>query len=173
MNLQMTYIDLDGNNIICDHQYRFRKKHSTRDTIIVSLAHHRALSAMNSGNSLLGIFLDFSKAFDTMNQQKINLEQSAIQLIKSYQFKYRVGFYFRISMYKSKRLQYQHTAADLVSPTTPNLVAVYTMEPGIGRSPVNMQTYNMLHSFQFSTAFFYSFAYFDTIKIPPFQRLYM
>ena len=88
MNLQITYY-LDGNNVITDHQYGFRKKRSTRDAI-VSLA-DRALSAMNNGNSVLGIFLDFSKAFDTINHQillnkliKINFNQSAVQLIKSY-----------------------------------------------------------------------------------------
>mgnify|MGYP001800133980 FL=1 len=46
---------------------------------------------MNSGNYVLGIFLDFSKAFNTINNQillnkliKINFNVFAVQLIKSY-----------------------------------------------------------------------------------------
>ena len=71
-------------------QYGFRKKHSSREAI-VSLA-DMVLSAMDSGNSVLCIFLlGSSKAFDTINHQiflnelmYINFDRFTVQLIKSY-----------------------------------------------------------------------------------------
>ena len=52
-------------NILYDRQFGFRDKHSTAHaTLLIS---DRIQKAMEDGQYSCGIFLDFSKAFDTVN----------------------------------------------------------------------------------------------------------
>ena len=49
------------------HQYGFRKRHSAKLSLINLLS--RLTSQIDQGNSTIGIFLDFSKAFDTIEHK--------------------------------------------------------------------------------------------------------
>ena len=52
-------------NILCDNQYGFRKNHSTSLALIEF--YDKVSSAFDRGEVAVGIFLDLSKAFDTVN----------------------------------------------------------------------------------------------------------
>ena len=56
---------LDKNNIISDNQYGFREKHSTSHAIIHLI--DKITNDLDNSISTIGIFLDLSKAFDTVN----------------------------------------------------------------------------------------------------------
>ena len=56
---------LDNHNIISPHQFGFRKNKSTQAAII-SLTDY-ILKSFDNNNSTIGLFLDLSKAFDTVN----------------------------------------------------------------------------------------------------------
>ena len=56
---------LDKYNFLCNQQYGFRKKHST-ELAIVELANDIA-EAIGAKQTTIGIFIDLSKAFDTLN----------------------------------------------------------------------------------------------------------
>lgn len=58
---------LNLNNIISKSQYGFQKNKGTRDALIDFA--NQSLSALNNSNIILGIFIDFSKAFDTINHR--------------------------------------------------------------------------------------------------------
>ena len=53
------------NELLCDCQYGFREKHST-ENVVVELSHRIALE-IDKGNTPITIFLDLSKAFDTLD----------------------------------------------------------------------------------------------------------
>ena len=54
-------------SIICDNQFGFREKHNTTHAIL-TLIHKISISFDNSCHTV-GLFLDFSKAFDTIDHQ--------------------------------------------------------------------------------------------------------
>ena len=56
---------LDKYNFLCNQQYGVRKKHST-ELAIVELANDIA-EAIDAKQTTIGIFIDLSKAFDTLN----------------------------------------------------------------------------------------------------------
>ena len=56
---------MDKNNIIYKYQFGFRQKHSTQQAII-SLV-NKITSCIDSGDLMIGVFLDLKKAFDTVN----------------------------------------------------------------------------------------------------------
>jgi hypothetical protein len=58
------YSFLTNNNILYDYQFGFRNKHSTILAIIEIVDNIR--EQLDKGNSVLGIYLDLSKAFDTV-----------------------------------------------------------------------------------------------------------
>lgn len=62
-NRLMTF--LDNNQILFDRQFGFRSKHSTSHAIL--LITDRIQKAIEKRHYSCGIFLDFSKAFDTVN----------------------------------------------------------------------------------------------------------
>ena len=51
--------------ILCDNQLGFRKNHST--TLVLIDLHDKISAALDNGELAVGIFLDLSKAFDTVN----------------------------------------------------------------------------------------------------------
>ena len=55
--------------IIYDNQFGFRKNHSTNHAINFSI--YKILEGMNRNKLMLGIFIDLSKAFDTINHDKL------------------------------------------------------------------------------------------------------
>ena len=56
---------LDNNKILYPYQFGFRKKHSTN--LALTTLNCQITTAFNDNKYMLGIFLDFSKAFDTLN----------------------------------------------------------------------------------------------------------
>ena len=56
---------LEVNNVLHQHQYGFRKKYSTKLSV-VNLC-NAILKFVDEGKITLGVFIDFQKAFDTIN----------------------------------------------------------------------------------------------------------
>ena len=86
---------LNNHNIITGSQYGFRKKYSTYMPLIHLLS--KIHSALDSGDSVIGLFLDLSKAFDTVDH--------AILLKKLYRYGLRGVMYDWFKDYLSNRIQ--------------------------------------------------------------------
>ena len=76
-------------NIIKKNQYGFRAGHSTSSALIDFI--HKVISAIENGEVLLGLFLDLSKAFDTLDHNillaklhKYGIRGALLNLFKSY-----------------------------------------------------------------------------------------
>ena len=55
------------NDVLYNMQFGFRKEHST--AIALMLLTDRISNALYNGEYVLGVLLDFSKAFDTVNHE--------------------------------------------------------------------------------------------------------
>ena len=55
----------NDNNILYDHQFGFRKHHSTSHAVITLV--ERVTKALDTGKIIVGVFLDLKKAFDTVD----------------------------------------------------------------------------------------------------------
>ena len=82
--------------ILYDRQFGFRKNHSTSHALNFSVDHIRA--SIENGNHVLGIFIDFSKAFDTIDHEII--------LNKLVKYGVRGKPHSLISSYLANRSQY-------------------------------------------------------------------
>ena len=58
---------LDANKIIVDNQYGFRKEHSTYMAILKMI--NDITNELKNKNYSLGMFIDLSKAFDTIDHK--------------------------------------------------------------------------------------------------------
>ena len=58
---------LDTNKIFYNHQYGFRPKYSTNHALINIT--ERIRESLDQGKFVAGVFVDFQKAFDTVNHQ--------------------------------------------------------------------------------------------------------
>jgi hypothetical protein len=83
------YNHLDLNNLIYKHQYGFQRNKSTEHNLI-HLTNFVG-QAINEGNWCIGIFLDFKKAFDTVQHDillrklsKYGINGTALEWFKSY-----------------------------------------------------------------------------------------
>ena len=56
---------LDSHNLLYMYQFGFRKYHSTE--MALAVLNHNITTSFNHNKITLGIFLDFKKAFDTVN----------------------------------------------------------------------------------------------------------
>ena len=63
------YSFLTSMNVIYDKQFGFRKKHSTSHAINYSV--NNILDEIESKNHVIGVFIDLSKAFDTIDHKKL------------------------------------------------------------------------------------------------------
>ena len=86
-NQLTNYLSL--NNILTDSQYGFRKNHSTQSAALELI--DRLMISMDKGKTLLAIFLDFSKAFDTLDHEIL------LYKLKYYGIKDKDLFYFVIT----------------------------------------------------------------------------
>ena len=58
---------IDDFNILYKNQYGFRKAHTTYMALIVMM--DKLSQAIENMDHVIGVFLDFSKAFDTVNHE--------------------------------------------------------------------------------------------------------
>ena len=56
---------LESNNILYEHQYGFRKGHSTNHAVITLV--ERVAKALDTGKIVVGVCLDIRKAFDAID----------------------------------------------------------------------------------------------------------
>ena len=80
---------INKHNILYKYQFGFRQNHGTNTALICLM--DRIIKSIDSGDIVLGIFLDFSKAFDTVNHKilinkmyKYGARGTAIEWFKSY-----------------------------------------------------------------------------------------
>ena len=87
---------LEKHDILFKYQFGFRKKHSAYMALMVLT--DKIIKCMENGESVIGIFLDFSKAFDTVDH--------GILLTKLYHYGIRGNALDWFSSYLSDRQQY-------------------------------------------------------------------
>jgi hypothetical protein len=80
---------IESNNLIYEYQFGFRTKYSTNLALIILI--DKILSAIDSGNLVIGVFLDLKKAFDTVNHnillnklQKYGIRGKALDWLTDY-----------------------------------------------------------------------------------------
>ena len=80
---------LDKHNVLYHKQFGFRKQHSTINALNTAVT--QVVNALNNKKSVIGVFLDFSKAFDTVKHDilldKLNhygIRGKALELLTSY-----------------------------------------------------------------------------------------
>ena len=76
-------------NVLCDNQYGFRKNHSTTHTLID--LYDKISSVLDRREHAVGVFLDLSEAFDTVNHEILfdklyhyGIRGLALEWVKSY-----------------------------------------------------------------------------------------
>ena len=86
---QKLWTFLDENNIINENQFGFRASHSTAHALIS--ATENLYKSLDNDLHTLGIFIDFSKAFDTVNHsilcsklEHYGIQDNMLKLIESY-----------------------------------------------------------------------------------------
>ena len=62
---EMLSAHLEQNNLLFDYQFGFRKKRSTTLAILEFV--NRTTDSIDDGGTSMGVFLDLSKSFDTVN----------------------------------------------------------------------------------------------------------
>ena len=87
---------MNEHNVIYKYQFGFREKHSTQQAIICLV--EKITHSLDSGDIVIGIFLDLKKAFDTVNHR--------ILLNKLYAYGIRGNILKWFRSYLTDRLQY-------------------------------------------------------------------
>ena len=75
---------LNKNNIIHQHQYGFRAKHSTLQPIVHFLNHCAMPTIRNKSDFNLAIFCDLSKAFDVISHEIIPRNNNIMDYVEQY-----------------------------------------------------------------------------------------
>ena len=87
---------LESNNLLSNHQFSFRSNRNTESAVTLFTNHIR--KSMNDGKLTGSIFIDLSKAFDTMSHAQIleNLSSTGVKrveykLFQNYLFDWKYG----------------------------------------------------------------------------------
>ena len=99
------YQFLDENQVLYSYQFGFRKAHSTVHAVQTVI--HSVIKALDASYQCMGIFIDFSKAFDTI--------QHNILLEKLYHYGVRGIAHELISSYLSNRKQFVYHDSECYS----------------------------------------------------------
>ena len=90
---------INDNNILYKYQFGFRHNHGTSLALIVLV--DKIMSALEQGDTVLGVFLDFSKAFDTVDHgilcKKLSMygiNSTALKWFASYLSQHRQYVYY-------------------------------------------------------------------------------
>ena len=96
---------LSANNIIYENQFGFRKNHSTSHAVNFSV--NKILGELENKKHIIGIFIDLSKAFDTISHDKLidklnhyGIRGKGLQILRSYLQK------------RTQQTKYQDTTSD-------------------------------------------------------------
>ena len=92
------YQFLDENQVLYNYQFGFRKAHSTIHAVQTAI--HSVTKALDTSYQCMGIFIDFSKAFDTIQHNILSLSD------KLYHYGLRGIAHKLISSYLSNRKQF-------------------------------------------------------------------
>ena len=87
---------LETQKILFDKQFEFRKQHSTYMALLILM--DKLIKSIECGSYLIGVFLDFSKDFDTVNH--------SIRLYKLYHYGIRDNALKWFQSYLTQRKQY-------------------------------------------------------------------
>ena len=90
------YDFIDKNQLIYERQFGFRTKHSTNHALISTTESIK--SQIDKGNYVAGVFIDFQKAFDTVNHDSL--------CDKLAHYGFRGNSQLRIGSFLSNRQQY-------------------------------------------------------------------
>ena len=71
---------LETQRVLICNQFRFRKSHSSYMALIVMI--NEISRAFEMGDHIVGIFLDFSKAFDIVNHHDVLLKSYTIMVLE-------------------------------------------------------------------------------------------
>ena len=89
---------INKHKLLFEYQFGFREKHGTDIALIVLL--DKIMSSINDGEIVLGVFLDLSKAFDTVNHD-ILLKKLHKYGIRGVVYDWFVSYLFEWSQYVS------------------------------------------------------------------------
>ena len=93
---------INQNQILYKYQFGFRGKHSTN--LALTILADKIMSALESGEVVLGVFLDFTKAFDMVNNNIL------LQKLYKYGVRSIAGRYYECGVRKTCRLaKYKQT----------------------------------------------------------------
>ena len=87
---------INDNKLLYDYQFGFQKVKSTYMAMVILI--EKISEALDRGDCVIGVFLDFSKAFDTVDH-KIRLQKLEIYVIKNISLKW-------FESYLTERTQY-------------------------------------------------------------------
>ena len=80
---------LDYHNILIGNQFGFRRLHSSYRALMLMM--YQVTKVLDNGEYVIGIFLDFSKAFDTVNNcllleklYQYDIRGNALEWLRSY-----------------------------------------------------------------------------------------